>query len=371
MPFARSTVGVLVLGTAITLAAAIVATRLSGMASRTMPAPEGWAALAHQEPSRAADIFAKALEQQPRDPLLHFGAGASAYALGRKQSAMRSLRTAVEIDPQLDDAQELLGRVAYELGETTLAIASMEKAVTLRPRVRERGELLDRWRRESREHASYIEKPAEHFRILYEGGTQQAIGARVASVLESEHARLATMLDRTPPAPVTVVLYTNQTFHDLTRAPAWATGHYDGRIQVAVGGTFSPRDLDRILVHELVHAFVAAASSRRVPAWLDEGLATYLESNDRGWIPAVLHGAEALPFETLTRGFGGLDQQSALVAYAESATAVDILHARLGSKIGRLVSLIGDGTPLDSALLELQMQPDVFHAEWRRRVGLQ
>ena len=49
----------------------------------------------------------------------------------------------------------------------------------------------------------------------------------------------------------------------------------------------------------------------------------------------------------------------------------DILHARLGSKVGRLVSLVGDGASLDRALLELQVQPDTFHAEWRRRVGLQ
>jgi tetratricopeptide (TPR) repeat protein len=365
-----SAVGVLVLGAAVTLAAAIVGARLTNFSPREMPAPEGWAALARQEPSRAADIFAAALEQQPRNPLLHFGAGASAYALGRKQSAMRSLRTAVEIDPNLDDAQELLGHVAYELGETSLAITSMERAAARRPRDRERGELLDRWRRESKAHASYDEKPAEHFRILYEGGTQQAIGSRVASVLESEHARLATIFDKTPPAPVTVVLYTNQTFHDLTRSPAWAAGHYDGRIRVAVGGEFSSSDLDRLLAHELVHAFVAASASRRVPAWLDEGLATYLQSTDRNWIPAVLHGAEALPFEALTRGFSGLDERAALVAYAESATAVEILHARLGSKIGRFASLIGDGTPLDRALLEFQLQPDAFHAEWRRRVGL-
>jgi tetratricopeptide (TPR) repeat protein len=367
----RSAIGVLVLGTTVTIVAAIVGVGLSRRAVREMPAPEGWAALEHQEPSRAAAIFATALEQHPRDPLLHFGAGASAYALGHKSAAMRSLRTAVEIDPSLDDAQEMLGRVAYEAGDTALAIASMERAVKRRPRDRDRRELLDRWQRESSAHAAYVETPAEHFRILYEGGAQQAIGAHVTSVLEREHARFAAMLESTPAAPVTVLLYTNQTFHELTRSPTWATGHYDGRITVAVGGSYSSRDLDRILTHELVHAFVAAGASRRPPAWLDEGLATYLESSDRGWIPSALRAADPLPLEALTRGFGGLDERSALIAYAESATAVEILHAKLGSKIGRFVSLIGDGTSLDRALLELQVQPDAFHAEWRRRVGVQ
>jgi tetratricopeptide (TPR) repeat protein len=337
-----------------------------------MVAPEGWAALAHQEPDRAAAIFATALDRHPRDPMLHFGAGAAAYAQGRSKAALTSLRTAVELDPDLDEAHAMLGRVAYDLGDSTLAIRSLEQAAARRPRDRTLTELLDRWKGESRAHGSYLEKPAGHFRILYEGSTQQQIGARVSQVLEAEYVRIGRILNAAPAIPVTVVLYTEQAFHDITRSPAWASGHYDGRIRVAVGGAYAPGDLDRIVTHELVHAVVASAASRHVPAWLNEGLATYLESDHRGWIPEVLHKAAQLhTLEALDRGFAGLDEQSALVAYAQSATAADILHGRLGSNIGPFLKLVGDGTPLDRALLEFQFQPDAFHAEWRRRVGLQ
>jgi tetratricopeptide (TPR) repeat protein len=372
MALPRSTAGVLVLGAVVTVAGLVVGAGLTRLASRELPAPEGFAALSHGDPARAAEIFAKALEQDPRDPLLHFGAGTSAYALGRKKAALSSLRTAVEIDPDLVDAQALLGRVAYDLGDTALAIKSLERAVDERPADRNLAELLDRWRRESKVYGSYIEKPAEHFRIMYEGGTQQQIGAQVARVLESEHDRIGRILNSTLAGPITVVLHTNQTFHDITRSPAWAAGHFDGRIRVAVGGTFSSRDLDRLLAHELVHAMVANAASRHVPAWLNEGLATYLESTDRTWISAVLRASTArLPFDALTNGFGGLDENTAMAAYAESATAVEILHGRLGANLGPFVKLVGEGTPLDRALLEFQFQPDAFHGEWRRRVGLQ
>ena len=372
MALSKSATGVLVLGVVVTVGGLMVGASLTGRSSRQLPAPEGWAALSRREPAQAAEIFAKALEAHPRDPLLHFGSAASAYALGRKQAAVSSLRTAVEIDPDLDEAQEMLGRIAYELGDSALAIKSLERAVAERPRDRALADLLDRWKRESKMHGSYIERPIEHFHILYEGGTQQQIGAQVGRVLENEYGRLGRLLNTTPSGPITVVLYTNQTFHDLTKSPAWASGHYDGRIRVAVGGSYASRDLDRVLTHELVHAMVASAAPRRVPAWLNEGLATYLESADRGWIPAVLRGTTTrLPFEALTAGFSGLDEETAAVAYAQSAIAAEILHSRLGSNISGFVKLVGDGTTLDRALLEYHFQPEAFHAEWRRRVGLQ
>ena len=372
MAAARSTAGVLVLAAAATLSALAVAVALTRAPRREMVAPEGWAALANKQPDRAAAIFATALDQHPRDPVLHFGAGAAAYAQGRTKAALTALRTAIEIDPDLDEAQELLGRVAYDLGDNALAIRAMERAVAARPRDRIIAELLDRWKAESKAHGSYIEKPAEHFRILYEGSTQQQIGARVSQVLEAEYVRIGRLLNAAPAAPVTVVLYTDQAFRDITRSPTWAAGHYDGRIRVAVGGSYAPGDLDRILTHELVHAMVASAASRRVPAWLNEGLATYFESSHRGWIPQVLRRAsERHTLDALDRGFDGFDEQAALVAYAESATAVEILHGRLGSNLGAFLKLVGSGASLDRALLEFQFQPDAFHAEWRRRVGLQ
>ena len=76
-------------------------------------------------------------------------------------------------------------------------------------------------RRESAALRSYIEKPAGHFRILYEGGTQQSIGDRVARVLEAEYLRIGKTLNSYPSETITVILYTNQESRDLTRLPSW------------------------------------------------------------------------------------------------------------------------------------------------------
>ena len=48
-----------------------------------------------------------------------------------------------------------------------------------------------------------------------------------------------------------MILYSNQQFRDITRAPAWAGGGYDGRIRLPVSGALrSPQSLDRVVIHE-------------------------------------------------------------------------------------------------------------------------
>ena len=61
----------------------------------------------------------------------------------------------------------------------------------------------------------------------------------------------------------------------------------------------------------------------------------------------------------------------AVAAYAESAIAAEILCSLLSSNVGTFLKAVGNGASVDDALLEFQVQPNAFHAEWRRRVGLQ
>ena len=371
MAIASATKGILFVAFLAAFSVLAIATSLTRVPQHEKVAPEAWSALKANDAERAASLFSQELKQRPTDPVLHFGAGSAAYALGRIGPALSSLRKAVDLDPQFAEAHTLLGQLAYERGDSALAIRSMEKAAALRPRDGAVAELLARWRRESSVHNSYLEKPAAHFRILYEGGAQHSIGDRVAQVLEREYWRIGRTLNSFPAEALTVVLYTNREFHDITRSPSWATGNYDGRIRVAVGGSLPAAELDRVVTHELVHAVVASAAPRRVPAWLNEGLASYLESSDHGWAREVLRkSTAAVPLESLANGFGGLDEQGALTAYAESAVAAEILCARLGPKIGEFLRVVGNGNSVDQALLEFQVQPNAFHAEWRRRVGL-
>lgn len=341
-------------------------------AQQDVPAPEAWAAMERGDASRAASLFREALERSPRNAYLHFGAGWAAYALGRHDAAISSLKTALEINGSFVQAATLLATVAYANSDLDLAIRSMEKAAALAPgdpRIRRQ---LEQWRKESAVHSRMDEKPGLRFRVLFEGTEQQALGARVSQVLESSYWTIGKALNSYPGEALTVILYTNRQFQDVTRAPAWAGGAYDGRIRLPVGGAMrTPAALDRVVRHELVHAMIEYTAPRNIPTWVNEGLASVLESPDRTWVRKVLNGTtEVFALDDLTNGFSHLDGSDALVAYAESAVAAEVLVERLGPNLGVFLQMVGNGHTVDQALGTLNVRPDSFHAEWRKRIGL-
>jgi hypothetical protein len=79
--------------------------------------------------------------------------------------------------------------------------------------------------------------------------------------------------------------------------------------------------------------------------------------------------SELIALEDLEEGFGEFDGQTALLAYAESAVAAEILCERLGPNLGPFLQMLGSGHTVNQALSTLNVQPDMFHAEWRRRLG--
>ena len=62
------------------------------------------------------------------------------------------------------------------------------------------------------------------------------LAREVLQTLETEFDEISTTLNYMPPEPIGVVLYTNQTFMDITRAPSWVGALNDGRIRVPVEG---------------------------------------------------------------------------------------------------------------------------------------
>ena len=351
----------------VTVGADVAASRQS-----ELPAPEAWEALSRGDAAKAGSLFREALDRSPHNPILHFGAGWAAYELGRYDAATSALKRALEYDASFAQAAALLGAVAYANSDLDLAIRSMEKAAALAPddaRIRQQ---LEEWRGESAVHAGLAERTTVRFRVLYEGTKQQAIGDRVSSVLESAYWTIGKQLNTYPGEALTVILYTNKQFQDITRAPAWAGGGYDGRIRLPVNGALrTPGTLDRVVRHELVHAMIAHIAPRNVPTWVNEGLASVLESADRTWVKkALAKTREVFALEDLSEGFGHLNGAEAMIAYAESAVAAEILCERLGPNLGVFVQMVGSGHTPDQALSTLNVNPEAFHAEWRNRIGI-
>jgi tetratricopeptide (TPR) repeat protein len=337
-----------------------------------LPTPEAWEALNRGDAAKAASLFREALERSPHNPILHYGAGRAAYALGRYDAATWALKRALEYDSSFVQAAALLGVVAYANSDLDLAIRSMEKAAALAPNDPRIRRQLEEWRKESAVHGGLNERTTVRFRVLYEGTKQQTIGDRVSSVLESAYWTIGKQLNSYPAEALTVILYTNRQFQDITRAPAWAGGEYDGRIRLPVSGALrTPATLDRVVRHELVHAMIAYVAPRNIPTWVNEGLASVLESSDRTWVKkALAQTSEVFALEDLSDGFDHLNGAEALVAYAESAVAAEILCERLGPNLGVFVQMLGSGHTPDQALSTLNVRPEAFHVEWRKRIGV-
>ena len=337
-----------------------------------LPAPEAWAALERGDASKAAAIFRDELDRSPRNPILHFGSAQASLMLGRTDAAISSLKRAVEFQPKFLQALVVLAQVAYASADLDLAVRSLEKAATLAPRDRSIAALLAQWRKESTLHQSFQTQPGVRFNVLFEGPKQKAVGEHVSAVLESAYWKIGQALNVYPGAALEVILYSNRQFKDITRAPAWAGGGYDGRIRLPVSGALrSPQTLERVVIHEYVHAVVSNAGGAGVPAWLNEGLASHLEPGDKSWVTKALRATEGrIPLEDLEEGFGGFDGATALVAYAESQMAAQLLCERVSPHVGPFLQLLGNGHTVDQALSRHGVQPEAFYAEWRRRVGI-
>jgi tetratricopeptide (TPR) repeat protein len=337
-----------------------------------LPAPEAWDALDRGDGEKAAAIFREELDRSPNNAALLYGAGYAAFTLGRTDAAISFLKRSIDSNPKFVQAMVLLSQVAYQAADLDLAVSTLEKAAAIAPRDRRIAQQLDQWHHEAAVHNRLDENTTVRFKVLYEGTTQKTVGDQVSAILESAYWRIGKTTNTYPSETLNVILYTNRQFQDITRAPAWAGGGYDGRIRLPVGGALrSPKTLERVVTHEYVHAVIHSAAGDAAPTWINEGLASYMESTDRSWAAAALRRADGrIPIEELIDGFGQFDSDTALVAYAESLMAGQLLCERVGQNLGPFLQMLGSGHSVDQALSTVNIQPESFYAEWRRRIGM-
>ena len=313
----------------------------------------GWKALRDGYQDRAAALFAEALTLSPNDPVLLTGAGAAAHAQGRQKDAMANLQKALEVKPGLTAASLLLGQIAFDEGDVDVAIRTYETALKYAPPHADQiTRTLEAWRKETKTHESFDERRFERFRVLFEGHAEQSLAMRATDVFNSAFFRIADKLGEYPANTIVAVLYTEQQFRDITRAPAWSGGQYDGRIRIPVAGASQQPELfEQVLTHELTHAIVAGIAPRGVPAWLNEGLAQHFDGTDANAAEQRMKAlARSIPLNRLESGFGRFNAATAQVAYDESLLAVNVMAERPAFGWMRLLHRLADGESFEDAI---------------------
>ena len=316
----------------------------------------GWEAIRAGRSRDAAAAFAEAIAAEPRDPSLHLGAGLAAHLLGQATQARQSLEQALAIAPAYTTASLLLGEILYRGSDLEGAIRVYENALVHAPGHEAITKRLTDWRRESALHSRFFQSNGSHFTVLFEGPSDEQLASRAIELLEAAYWRIGTALYTFPEQVITVVLYTQEQFRDITRSPDWAAAVYDGRIRVPMRGALTRLDeLERVLGHEFTHVLVRTIAPQGVPTWLNEGLAVLFESNGQAWADETLQTtSRRLRHAKLGGSFAGLTGQDARLAYAQSAQAVQ-----------QLIDLVG--TPALVALLQDLARGETFERAFERR----
>jgi len=332
------------------------------------PGRAGWEAIQRGEGEKAASAFRAQLASSPNDARALTGAGIAAHLNARDDQAVSYLKKALQADPEFVYASYALGQIAYAQGDLDLAIKSYERVVKLSPGNASIYQQLEAWKKEAALHDTFAARPTARFTVMFEGTAQQAIATRVSNVLENAYARVGKALNAYPPETVTAILYTGQQFRDITKSPDWAAAAYDGRIRIPVLGALKdPAELDRVVTHEFVHAVIHQMYPR-LPGWLNEGLATYLEPGDHTWLMTRLRSADGMiPLSRLTEAFHTMDGGDALVAYAQSYVGARVLSERLGANFPVFLQYVSNGTAIDQALMLFNITPADVEREWTRR----
>jgi tetratricopeptide (TPR) repeat protein len=270
-------------------------------------------------------------------------------------AALAYLDRGRSVAPRSVVVAQLSGWAYYGLDRAEDAIEQWKAAQRAQPDP-EVAKLLDRAERDLEAESSFREGQTSHFIVHYEGSSTPQLASEILQTLEEHFRSIQSELRFTPEEPIAVVLYTQQTFRDVTRAPAWAEAKNDGRIRVPVQGLTSVSgQLSSVLKHELTHSFVRQKTQGRCPQWLNEGLAQWVEGrrsdpSAQSLVAAFEHHAY-VPLRHLQDSWSSFSSEDAGFAYAWSLASVEEIIANSGMwGIERLLDTLAAGSAIEPAL---------------------
>jgi tetratricopeptide (TPR) repeat protein len=314
----------------------------------------------------AADQESEALRFVPDNLNLLMDVAFGHLRRSEYSKALDYLTRAKRLAPDSPDVAKLLGWSEYGLNRIPEAVAEWKRAQKLRPEA-DVAQALEKAERDARTEQDFREGQTSHFVLKYSGAAQPELASEILRILEIHFDQISAMLNYSPPEPIGVILYTGQQFSDITRAPSWVGAINDGRIRVPVQGLTSVNDqLSRMLRHELTHSFLQQKTRGRCPAWLQEGIAQWVEGRRSAasatGLLATYDQRSAIPLSSLEISWMQLSNTGAAFAYSWSLAAVEtILSNGNMSTLVQLVDAVTSTGSTESAIREVlhETYPDL------------
>lgn len=307
------------------------------------------------ETELAIDHYRRALSFAPENVGLLLNLAVLYLDKSQFTAALDPLEHAHRVSPDSPDVAKLMGWAYYGANKMDRAVEEWERAQKLRPDP-EVERALDKAKRDKAEEESYREGQTAHFSLKYNGSATPDLARGILRALEQDFNDIESQLDYTPRESIAVILYTNEKFADITRAPSWAGALNDGRIRLPVQGlTGVSAELARVLRHELTHSFVGQKTQGRAPTWVQEGIAQWMEGqrsiDSAGMVLDVLGQPGAPRLQMLEGSWMGLSGGAASFAYAWSLAVIETMVQSGGiSDVSRLLDAIGSLASVEEAL---------------------
>ncbi len=319
--------------------------------------------ISHGKLDSAAVDLNRALHLAPNNVIVLLNASYLYLRQSEFTTALQFLDRAKKIAPDSPDVAKLSGWADYGLNRMPEAVAEWKRSLELRddPDVRQ---ALEKAQRDAQTESQFREGQTNHFRVRYSGDEEPGLAREVLATLEDHYDVVRDTLNYTPPEPIGVILYTNQQFSDITRAPSWVGALNDGRIRIPMQGLTSVTDdLSRVLKHELTHSFLQQKTAGRCPVWLQEGIAQWMEGRrSDGTARALVVAFEAnggVDLHGLEGSWMNLSTHDATLAYPWSLAVVEAIIAGRGmNDLNRVLDVLSSEGGAEPAIRR------VFHMDY-------
>jgi tetratricopeptide (TPR) repeat protein len=314
--------------------------------------------LSHGDMDRALEDERTSLTYASQEPSLLLNVAYLHLRRSEYTQSLKYLERARRVAPENPDVAKLSGWAYYGMNKLDQAVTEWTRSLALRsdPEVQA---ALDKAQRDKREEDSYGENESVHFNLKYSGADEPGLARDVLRTLELHFMAIESELNFTPPDSIGVVLYTQQAFADITKAPGWVGALNDGRIRVPVQGlTSMTPELSRELKHELTHSFVGQKTRGHAPIWIQEGLAQWIEglrsSQTAAGLTLVYATGHAAPLGELEGSWMSFSNDKVSYAYAWALANIEYIIESGGmTDIDRILDRIGTGEATESALREV------------------
>ncbi len=183
---------------------------------------------------------------------------------------------------------------------------------------------------------------------------------RALYLLDKIYMDISSELGIAPPKKIKVTLYTEKEFYDITGFPPWIGGMYDGIIHLPLANS-NPEDpsFEKVIAHELTHAYLHNITKGKCPTWLHEGLAQYFDGTSLNNREEIINSLERNEIPPITSpSFIIMEKSQTFLLYQLSLATVLFLKERgsMGS-ISFFIKEIGEGKGIDEAFFNAFLFP--------------